>query len=114
MLHEMLPFGLQFDNTPVTRGEGCDLPPQKWTGLSRSAFGLGGADSPVTSAGDGDCRSPRCIRPGLAALGLGWRRRVMDAFGLEGVEEASMGAFSQQSPLRLIDGVMPDRARDER
>ena len=21
-----------------------DLPPQKWTGLSRSAFGLGGAD----------------------------------------------------------------------
>ncbi len=36
---------------------------------------------------------------------------VADPLGLEGVEEAFIGALSQQSPLQLIEGVMPDLAR---
>jgi hypothetical protein len=35
---------------------------------------------------------------------------VTNALDLERVEELSIGAVSQQSPLRLIDGVIPDLA----
>ena len=51
------------------------------------------------------------ILPGLVARSVD---PVMDPLGFEGVEEAFMGALSQQSPLRLIDGVMADLASAER
>ena len=48
------------------------------------------------------------IPPRLVAVGVD---AVVDPLGLEGVKELSIGALSQQSPLRLIDGVIPDAAR---
>lgn len=66
-----------------------DLPPKKWTGLSRSAFHLGGADiaqSRVQATGIVEALDiAEQIAPGLGAGGVD---PMMDSLGLEGVEEA--------------------------
>ena len=40
-------------------------------------------------------------------LGPGGIEAMVDPLGFQGVEELFIGALSQQSPLRLMDGVMP-------
>jgi hypothetical protein len=49
-----------------------------------------------------------------SGLGPGVVNPVMDPLGLEVWKKLSIGALSQQSPLRLMDGVIPDWARAER
>ena len=49
-----------------------------------------------------------------AGLGAGAINPMVNPLGLEAVKEALHGALSRQSPLRLIEGVMPDRARANR
>src|SRR5665213_2457023 len=69
-----------------------DLPPKKWTGLSRSAFHLGWADVAqcrVQSAGIVEALDVSEQIP--PRLGPGGVDAVMDPLGFEGVKEALHG-----------------------
>ena len=74
-----------------------DVPQQKWTALSRSAFGLGGAD--VAQLGVQATRILEALDVSeqiLPRLDTGGLDAVMDTLGFEGVEEALHGGASSR------------------
>ena len=92
-----------------------DLPPKKWTGLGGHTLSESWADVAQRRMQAAGIVEALDIQEEVSAgLGAGTINPMVNPLGLEAVKEALHGALSRQSPLRLIEGVIPDRARASR
>jgi transposase-like protein len=92
--------------------EPIDLRPKKWTGLCRSTLHVHWgevAQSGVQAAGVIEAFDVG--EQVSARFGAGGVHSMVYPFGLRVWKKLSIGALSQQSPLRLMEGVIPAAAR---